>query len=165
MLVLGVLGGGAGAADAPTARIDVAALAREFAAANPSFAQSRVVALVSLSMPPASLRRLARKARLADIPLVLRGLKGNSMKETVAALRELKAHPLATWQVDPRLFRALGVGAVPAVAVVAGDAHLLVRGDVPLRYALAKLAARDSPLAAAAAKALAAVAAKDERER
>ena len=140
--------------EVPPAAVDVAKLAREFAAANPARSSERVIALVSLGMPPQSLRRLARSAGVAGIPLILRGLKDNSVRQTIAALGALDPDPAASWQVDPRLFRALKANAVPVIAVVGGADHLVVRGDVPLAYALAKLAREEGPLAATAMRAL-----------
>ena len=135
--------------------LDIAELARQFTAVSQGSSDEKVVALVSLGMPPESLRRLAKYSKAAGIPLVLRGLKDNSVNQTIKALLELKAHPLTTWQVDPRIFRALKVNAAPAIAVVSGKEHLIVRGDVPLEYSLSLLAKEKSPLAAIAARSLA----------
>lgn len=124
--------------------------------------QVAVAIAVSLSMPKASLLRLAEDARDAGLPLTFRGVgteitnKPDEKPKTILErygkglvarhmrdfefLREIGA----TVQIDPVLFNRHGISDVPRVLVVpvcrtaCEKASLLfeARGDVTLRYAL-----------------------------
>lgn len=124
--------------------------------------QVAVAIAVSLSMPKASLLRLAEDARDAGLPLTFRGVgteitnKPDEKPKTILErygkglvarhmrdfefLREVGA----TVQIDPVLFNRHGISDVPRVLVVpvcrtaCEKASLLfeARGDVTLRYAL-----------------------------
>jgi conjugal transfer pilus assembly protein TrbC len=115
----------------------------------------RVLVFVSLSMPPASLDRALSDAARAKTVLVLRGLVNNSFKDTARTIKELIGDRSVGWYVDPTLYERYGVKTVPAVAVVlreektcgrgqvckANDKdYVIVRGDVPVAYALEYIA-------------------------
>lgn len=124
--------------------VDVAELVRQFNASQQLVNQPapQMQVLVSLSMPPSSLLRLAKATRQANVALVLRGFVNNSFTATAAKLAQIDKHNLGNWQVDPRLFRELDIGAVPVFAISGDTGWEVVRGDVSLEYALKVLAAR-----------------------
>jgi type-F conjugative transfer system pilin assembly protein TrbC len=112
-----------------------------------------LLAFVSFSMPPASLKRLAREAALTGAVLVFRGLKDNSLKATVTAFKPY-AQLGAKAQIDPAAFERYHVTAVPHYVINAGDqpgcptqAAVCTRqaielgGDVSLDYALERMSA------------------------
>jgi conjugal transfer pilus assembly protein TrbC len=72
-----------------------------------------------------ALRRIARDSAILDVPLVLRGLIGASLQETLLNLTDVAAQG-AEIEVDPTLFEAYGVEAVPAVVLTCGG-----RGEGP----------------------------------
>lgn len=90
--------------------------------------------LVSSSVPRASLVRLLRDARLAGVPVVVRGFPEEDGRPSLAAMRRWvrSLGEDAGVLVDPRVFRRFGVERVPAF-VVDGE---VVYGDVSLGYAL-----------------------------
>lgn len=124
--------------------------------------QVAVAIAVSLSMPKASLLRLAEDARDAGLPLTFRGVGTeitNKPEEKPKTILERYGKGLvarhmrdfeflrevgATVQIDPVLFNRHGISDVPRVLVVpvcrtaCEKASLLfeARGDVTLRYAL-----------------------------
>ena len=104
-----------------------------------------IFVLVSFAVPPPALAALARDAHRADAVLVLRGLKGDSLRATAQAIARVRrsAGPSA-WMIDPLLFRELEVEGVPAFAAVAGDSSYVVAGDVSLGHALAYIG-RNAP--------------------
>lgn len=124
--------------------------------------QMAVAIAVSLSMPKASLLRLAEDARDAELPLTFRGVgteitnKPDEKPKTTLerygkglVARHMRDFEFlreagATVQIDPVLFNRHGITDVPRVLVVpvcrsaCEKASLLfeARGDVTLRYAL-----------------------------
>ena len=108
---------------------------------------------ITLQMPKASLERLAEQASRTNAVLVLRGLKSNSMRETIAAVGSLIGSSNATWIIDPESFARFGVQHAPSFVLTLDDVHGLNRsgctgacispsafvaiaGDVSLDYAL-----------------------------
>ena len=127
----------------------------------------RFIAFASTSMPAPAL-----KAMLHDVPraggvVVFRGLPGGSVAGLTRALREVLApgEQLDGIGIDPRLFRAFGVEAVPAYVVTASDfdlcdgfdcstavpPHDRISGNVTARYALDTFAGAGGPGAKIAA--------------
>ena len=124
--------------------------------------QVAVAIAVSLSMPKASLLRLAEDARDAGLPLSFRGVgteiinRPDEKPQTILERygKGIIAHHMrdfeflreagATVQIDPVLFNRHGINDVPRVLVVpicrtaCEKASVLfeARGDVTLRYAL-----------------------------
>lgn len=103
---------------------------------------------ISLSMPRQSLVLLSEQADQAGGILVLRGLINNSYKETIAQVKRLSDQGISAI-IDPRLFEAYAVSAVPTFVVNPDDRHPCpekqcsqtplhdkVVGDVSLEYAL-----------------------------
>ena len=127
----------------------------------------RFIAFASTSMPAAAL-----KAMLHDVPraggvVVFRGLPGGSVAGLTRALRQVlePGEQLDGIGIDPRLFRAFRVEAVPAYVVTASDfdlcdgfdcttavpPHDRVSGNVTARFALDTFAGGGGPGAKIAA--------------
>lgn len=87
--------------------------------------QPTLYVFISASIPKASLLEIAKDAVSYHAPLLLRGLVGSSLQETLLTLKDLVALG-AGLEVDPLLFEAYGVEAVPAVVLTCGT-----RGDGP----------------------------------
>lgn len=147
---------------APHRSLDIAAIARQGAAlssqtaVNPS--ASRLQIFITLAIPQPSLARLVEQASRAGATLVLRGLKAQSLRETLAAVRPLiEAHPVA-WVIDPEAFTRYQVTLAPTFvltliepsketdqapcgsACAAPTSFVSVVGDVSLDYALDAIA-------------------------
>ena len=119
---------------------------------------------VTLDMPQGSLRRLVDQAERAGAVLVLRGLKNQSMRQTVAAVSELLGQRKAGWVIDPEAFERHGVEAAPTFLLTTGEdappcsattctvprPFISVSGDVSLDYALEHMVRRHPGAAAVA---------------
>ncbi|MGM9489642.1 type-F conjugative transfer system pilin assembly protein TrbC [Ideonella sp. YS5] len=134
-------------------------------------AVSGLLVFVSLGMPSASLEMLVDDAERSGALLVLRGVKDGSLKTTKAMIQQLIGKRRVAWQIDPTLYRALRIEAVPTYVLVdpnqpiqrcqSGDVeqgaqcgqppHSRVAGDVTLRRALLAMAQADAAAAVAAA--------------
>lgn len=143
---------------------DPAAIAQQLTTPQGSMAPALFV-LVSFSMPPPSLERLAHQAALAGGSLVLRGVVDDSLAKTAEMARAIAArHAGVQILIDPTLFRRFAVKQVPTFVLSAMPdglgscgkdcsvpAFASVTGDVTLDYALEHLArqrdARFSPTA------------------
>jgi conjugal transfer pilus assembly protein TrbC len=167
-------GEGAGVAQRPPATgagIDIGALARQGSriggAMPPGVLPPQEPALrifVTLDMPQGSLRRLVDQAERAGAVLVLRGLKNQSMRQTVAAVSELLGQRKAGWVIDPEAFERHGVEAAPTFLLTTGEdappcsattctvprPFISVSGDVSLDYALEHMVRRHPGAAAVA---------------
>ena len=125
--------------------------------------KERLVIFVSSGMPEASMRRLLEDARRADALVVFRGLVGDDFTAMAQYLSELlgldeKNRIQVRAVIEPRLFKRLGIGRVPVVAVApdglcldrcpegADSGVRLVAGDVSLAHALRHLAKAHRPL-------------------
>jgi conjugal transfer pilus assembly protein TrbC len=127
----------------------------------------RLVAFASLSMPFASLKAMIADVSRAGGVVVFRGLPGNSAKTFTTALAKVlpPGEVKAAVGIDPRLFRAFDVEAVPAYIVTATDfdlcdgfdcrttlpPHDRMDGNVTLAHALDTFARGDGPGARVAA--------------
>lgn len=115
----------------------------------------------SLSMPPASLARLIADTSKAGGVVVFRGFPGGSTRAFAEGLRKVVTNEgeEAHIAIDPRLFRAFGVTAVPTF-VAAGRGYDLcdgldctssvpdhdrLTGNVTVAYALERFAAGRGP--------------------
>jgi conjugal transfer pilus assembly protein TrbC len=105
--------------------IDIAALARQGAALTmPAPGESGASALrifITLDMPRASLQRLVDQAERSGSTLVLRGLKAQSMRQTIAAVSELIETRRVSWVIDPNAFTRFSVKAAPTFVLSLGD--------------------------------------------
>ena len=144
--------------------LDIAAIARRHiqikgqADAAPASPSLRI--FVSLSMPEASLRLLVAQAERSGATLLLRGLKGNSMKQTLEAVQALIGERKVNWQIDPEAYTRYTVRHAPTFVLtqsgvtagsnnttcgascIAANAFYSVAGDVSLDYALDTLVRR-----------------------
>ncbi len=133
---------------------DVLQSASQFAQ-NPAPAKETQVSaymLVSLSMPKASLERLARDCRDAGVPMAFVGVPSDDENPKAPLLNpnSLKAFaPLieagAPIELHPELFTEFGIKEVPVLLIKAcGTAPraVAVPGDVTLGYALDQLSDR-----------------------
>lgn len=105
-----------------------------------------VMIFVSLSMPKETLRRLAGQAERAGAVMVLRGLRNNSLRDTVAAVRAISDKPV--WQINPPAFVRFRVKTVPTMVLAhqtseqpadscaPAGSFVSVIGDVSLDFAL-----------------------------
>ncbi|OYY89835.1 MAG: type-F conjugative transfer system pilin assembly protein TrbC [Sphingomonas sp. 28-66-16] len=125
---------------------------------------------VSTSMPEQALKRIIAETSAAGGVLVFRGFPGNSGKAFIAALSKVveKQQQFASIGIDPRLFRAFNVTAVPTYVVSSTDFTpcdgLTCRsepppfdrmvGNVTVRYALETFAQENGPGALMARTAL-----------
>lgn len=109
---------------------------------------------ITLDMPRPSLQLLTDQASRAGAVLVLRGLKSQSMRETVAVVGELIGTRNVAWVIDPEAFTRFGVRQAPTFVITLNDdvnndsegscgsgcvtpaAFASVAGDVSLDYAL-----------------------------
>ena len=138
----------------------------------------RFVAFASTSMPPAALRQMIDDTGRAGGVVVLRGLPQGSAKALTAALARIarQGEQMNGVGIDPRLFRAFGIEAVPAYVVTASDfdlcdgfdcrtqvpPHDRMSGNVTVAYALETFARGGGPGARIAAQHLARL---ERRER
>lgn len=142
--------------DAQPGGIDIEALARgkvvvPGATAAPASAPLRI--FVTLDMPRASLKLLTDQAARSGAALVLRGLKSQSMRETVSAVGGLIGESKAAWIIDPEAFTRHAVRQAPTFVLALSDAandaprscgtscapnsgYVSISGDVSLDYAL-----------------------------
>ncbi|WP_323810813.1 type-F conjugative transfer system pilin assembly protein TrbC [Sphingobium baderi] len=133
------------------------------------------IAFASLSIPPASLKQLVRDTAKAGGVVVFRGFPDNSMKAFSARLGKIvDEQDLPNIGIDPRLFRAFDVQAVPTYVAVSSDfdpcsgfdcrtevpPHDRMTGNVTVHYALSSFAQGDGPGARIAAVALSSLTAK-----
>lgn len=115
---------------------------------------------ITLDMPRASLQLLTDQASRAGAVLVLRGLKSQSMRETVAVVGELMGNRNVAWVIDPEAFTRFAVRQAPTFVLTLNDAasndpqgscssgcvtpggFASVAGDVSLDYALEAIVRR-----------------------
>jgi len=109
---------------------------------------------ITLDMPRASLELLTDQASRAGAVLVLRGLKSQSLRKTLAAVSDLIGNRKVAWVIDPEAFTRFGVNKAPTFVLALNDggpedaqqgcgggcatraAFVSVAGDVTLDYAL-----------------------------
>lgn len=127
-------------------------------------------AFASLSMPEDSLKRLIADVSRAGGVVVFRGFPDNSMKAFTTAIARIVEDEAdyASIGIDPRLFRAFQIQAVPTYVAVGSDFDLCegfrcttivppsdrLTGNVTAEYALSSFAQGGGPGARVAAVAL-----------
>ncbi len=125
------------------------------------------IVFASLSMPPQSLKQLIGDTARAGGVVVFRGFPNNSMKEFAGRLGKIvdRQDDFANVGIDPRLFRAFDVQAVPTYVAVSTDFDLCAGfscqtkvppydrliGNVSVQYALEQFAEGNGPGARVAA--------------
>ena len=142
----------------PPESLDIAAIARKGAAltSDTSIATGspNLRIFITLDMPRPSLERLVDQASRSGATLVLRGLKAQSLRETLAAVRPLIDTHRVAWVIDPEAFARYQVTVAPTFVLTPADASteaaqphcrsgcatpmsfVRVAGDVSLDYAL-----------------------------
>ena len=126
----------------------------------------RFIAFASMAMPVGSLRAMIRDVGKAGGVVVFRGFQNNSVKAFSASMLKVveKGQKTQGIGIDPRLFRAFSITAVPAYVVTSTDLDLCdgfacktplpphdsVSGNVTTAYALETFASGGGPGAAAA---------------
>ncbi|ATI83276.1 type-F conjugative transfer system pilin assembly protein TrbC [Sphingobium yanoikuyae] len=129
------------------------------------------IAFASLSMPPAALRQMIADMARAGGVVVFRGFPDNSMKTFAVKLGKIvdRQDDYANIGIDPRLFRAFNVQAVPTYVAVSSDfdlcagfscnthvpPHDRIIGNITVEYALDSFAQGHGAGARVAAVALA----------
>lgn len=125
---------------------------------------------VSLSMPEEALKQIIDQTSAAGGFVVFRGFPNNSVKQFAAGMSKVVSNDdqFAAIGVDPRLFRAFGVQAVPTYVAVSSDftpcdgltctttppPFDAMSGNVTVRYALETFAEDNGPGALVARTAL-----------
>jgi conjugal transfer pilus assembly protein TrbC len=108
-----------------TGTIDIAAMARQGAALTMPPPDERGASalriFVTLDMPRASLQRLVDQAERSGSTLVLRGLKAQSMRQTIAAVGELIETRRVSWVIDPNAFTRFSVSSAPTFVLSLAD--------------------------------------------
>jgi len=134
----------------------------------------RLFVLASFSMPRPSLRQLLEEANLYGVPVVFRGFVNSSVYETQDAIVETfgSLEDAKGFMIDPTVFQRLQVETVPLLIGAASSldqcetpgcvddpvpSHDVVRGNVPLKFALELMAERGAHASTAAEDALLAV--------
>src|SRR3546814_5969162 len=86
----------------------------------------QLIVFASLSMPEQSLKKLIRDTAKAGGTVVFNGFPGNSMKAFQQGIMKVVDNEDAYGSIgiDPRLFRAFDVAAVPAILVVTSEFEL-----------------------------------------
>lgn len=139
--------------------IDIEAIARnslrlQGTGAAPGSPTTPIRIFITLEMPRPSLRLLTDQAARSGAVLVLRGLKAQSMRQTIAVVGELIGERQVAWVIDPEAFTRFGVRQAPTFVLTLNDAtgadaqgncssgcatpagFVSVSGDVSLDYAL-----------------------------
>ena len=104
-----------------------------------------MLVFVSFSMPKASLTALAKEAEKFGAVLVMRGLKGDSFKDTQAAFQALGEEERSGIEINPELFETYHIQQVPVFVKVKtiseGELQEMGRlsGNVSLAFAAQKL--------------------------
>jgi conjugal transfer pilus assembly protein TrbC len=106
--------------------IDIAAMARQGATLTsppPVLDSSHTLRVfITLDMPRGSLQRLVEQAERSGATLVLRGLKAQSMRQTLTAASELIGSRRVSWVIDPNAFDRFRVRVAPTfVLMLSGD--------------------------------------------
>ena len=145
----------------PRPELDIEGLARKGAevreAARSETPKTTTLRLfVSLSLPEPTLQRLMDQAAASGVPLLLRGLHRNSMRQTAERIRALLGTRTTGVQIDPEAFDRFGITQVPSFVLAPASAdesscaltqtqcktpedYVRVSGDVSIDYALQHL--------------------------
>jgi len=148
--------------------VDIGEMVRRYGSASSAMIRGEapresiptLLVFVSMSMPTEMLEQYARQANDAGGVLVLRGLIGNSMRQTVAALQSLMEKTGANTLIDPTLYQRFSVSRVPTIIVTDGvimpcspeetdcskklPAYDQITGNVSIDYALSSFSSSGS---------------------
>ena len=95
---------------------------------------------VSFSMKDKNIKQILEDASRYNAVVVLRGLKNNSMKETVQYLAKFLSNTNGGLTIDPELFEKFSVKKVPTFVLFDGKKHDMLSGNVTFRFVLQKFA-------------------------
>ncbi len=151
----------------PRASIDIDAIARQYAQKAAPHARYTLMIFASFTMPKTSLKRLLRQTYRVGAPVLLRGFKDNSLKQTALAIKAL-GKPNAQVLIHPEAFTHYHIRAVPTVVLIQdrpidamndparalSNDFVSIAGDVSLDYALDEIARRAPKFGPAAARSL-----------
>lgn len=102
---------------------------------------AKALYFVSFSIPIEGLKRMVHDADQYPIPVTLRGLVNNDLRQTANAVLSLvKEGKRGGVQIDPVSFRTYGITAVPALVVTCKEHFDRVAGNIRLTAALKKVA-------------------------
>ncbi len=100
----------------------------------------KLLVFVTLTMPIHSLKELLQQAAKYKAVLILRGLKDNSFKQTLAVLQELNAAPDSGFEINPELFARFKIDKVPVFIRIKDDKEIArIAGNISLEFARTKL--------------------------
>lgn len=99
--------------------------------------QQKILIFVSFSMPKESLKQWLLQAEKNSAPVLLRGFKNNSLRETLSEFQSIQSETKSGIQIDPISFEKFGVTKVPAVVIQQADKNNennfdVIYGDVGL---------------------------------
>lgn len=144
--------------------VDIGEMVRRYGSASASMIRGEapresipsLLVFVSMSMPSEMLELYGKQVSAAGGVLVIRGLVGNSMRQTVAALQSLVEKTGAETLVDPTLYQRFKVSRVPTIILTDGvltpctpeeknceaatPVYDEIAGNVTLEYALSVFA-------------------------
>lgn len=113
------------AADTIQRRVEPVAPADDTANPKAGGPPKGLYVFISSSMPPPALLEIAKDAARLRTPIILRGLAGESLQDTLKTMLPLTTAGAAL-EIDPLLFEAYKIERVPAVVLTCG-----VRGEGP----------------------------------
>lgn len=136
--------------------VDIGALAERYSEVGQQtmVETPTLLAMVSLSMPRASLERMVADAERTGATLVMRGLKNGSIRETMEIASELIGSRKVAWAIDPESFTRFEISIVPTyVLLPAGvsprecgsgqcfgeDSYARLAGDISIDFALERI--------------------------
>jgi len=104
---------------------------------------------ISFSMPEKSLIKAVEDAERIQAILTLRGMKNDSMRETMMTIKEYIGERKVQFQIDPVLFEEFNIKMAPALALIespncqaCGKGEMLlppIFGDVSMSYGLKEM--------------------------
>lgn len=96
---------------------------------------------VSLGLPREGLLPMLKEANRYGVPATLRGLVNNDLRQTASAMFELaKEDKNIGVQIDPTLYTEYHITTIPALVVTCPGRFDVIRGSLPLKQALEKVA-------------------------
>lgn len=99
------------------------------------------VYFVSLGIPHEGLLPMLQDAARLNIPATIRGLINNDFRQTASRVFELTKEDKGVGvQIDPTLYSDYHITVVPALVVTCPGHYDVIRGSLPLRDALQKIA-------------------------
>ncbi|WP_370968040.1 type-F conjugative transfer system pilin assembly protein TrbC [Enterobacter wuhouensis] len=96
---------------------------------------------VSLGLPREGLLPMLKEANRYGVPATLRGLVNNDLRQTASAMFELaKEDKNIGVQIDPTLYTEYHITTIPALVVTCPGRFDVIRGSLPLKQSLEKVA-------------------------